>query len=530
MARAVAMIIVCEKCSTKFKVADEKIKPGGVKVRCSKCKSIFKVNAATELAPSPSSSDEDVNLNFNLDDDPTVKTKTPKKKNIQNLNLAKEDLGLEIEIDSPGIEETKKTKPPPKKKPLDLNAADLGLDLEPSAPPKKKKKAKKAKKAKPPEPPKEDLFEQPSEDSVSGPSNDEALMNQSESPGLDASLAGEAAEIEAIDKGLEDLLKDPNKPSEDLLDPFDAADSDLPLTMPDDIDLNSLVDEKQTEGRSPVLKEFEDPFAGQIQDPLVKNPPGKITDDGIELVGSSKLKEDPRSIPLDTKTPSVDLTPSRPRPVPPITSKSKVSAATLAFPQDKSSAFGRFLAFLLFLVLLLGGVSTYVVYQVHGKFNFSKVNLATFSEFFQNAQSPGKSQTLTEEPKEENLITIYNTTTHLVRNVDDKNILIISGEAKNEYDTARSFIRVKVQIFSSSGEFITEKEVWAGNHFTRNEIYYFPDQQTIDGEYINAGEKLSNLNVQPENSIPFQIIVFNPPENWKEFKAVPSFSQPAFGN
>jgi predicted Zn finger-like uncharacterized protein len=37
------MIVQCEACQTRFRLADEKIKPGGIKVRCSKCKEVFTV-------------------------------------------------------------------------------------------------------------------------------------------------------------------------------------------------------------------------------------------------------------------------------------------------------------------------------------------------------------------------------------------------------------------------------------------------------------------------------------------------------
>ena len=35
------MIIQCQACSTKFRVGDEKVKPPGIKVRCSKCGEVF---------------------------------------------------------------------------------------------------------------------------------------------------------------------------------------------------------------------------------------------------------------------------------------------------------------------------------------------------------------------------------------------------------------------------------------------------------------------------------------------------------
>jgi len=42
------MIVQCEACQTKFRLADEKVKPGGTKVRCSKCKEVF-----TVMPPAP---------------------------------------------------------------------------------------------------------------------------------------------------------------------------------------------------------------------------------------------------------------------------------------------------------------------------------------------------------------------------------------------------------------------------------------------------------------------------------------------
>ena len=35
------MIIQCQACNTKFRVGDDKVKPPGIKVRCSKCGEVF---------------------------------------------------------------------------------------------------------------------------------------------------------------------------------------------------------------------------------------------------------------------------------------------------------------------------------------------------------------------------------------------------------------------------------------------------------------------------------------------------------
>jgi predicted Zn finger-like uncharacterized protein len=65
------MIVQCEACQTRFRLADEKIKPGGTKVRCSKCKEVFSV-----MPPEPEPVEETVDFgSFNMeevaDDAPT---------------------------------------------------------------------------------------------------------------------------------------------------------------------------------------------------------------------------------------------------------------------------------------------------------------------------------------------------------------------------------------------------------------------------------------------------------------------------
>ena len=45
------MIVVCTGCSAKFRVADEKVGPRGVRLRCPKCRTVFAVERPVELAP-----------------------------------------------------------------------------------------------------------------------------------------------------------------------------------------------------------------------------------------------------------------------------------------------------------------------------------------------------------------------------------------------------------------------------------------------------------------------------------------------
>ena len=57
------MIVQCEACQTRFRLADEKVKPGGTKVRCSKCKVVF-----TVTPPEPELAEDAVDFDsFNME-------------------------------------------------------------------------------------------------------------------------------------------------------------------------------------------------------------------------------------------------------------------------------------------------------------------------------------------------------------------------------------------------------------------------------------------------------------------------------
>jgi predicted Zn finger-like uncharacterized protein len=57
------MIVQCEACQTRFRLADEKVKVGGIKVRCSKCKEVF-----TVMPPEPEPVEETVDFgSFNME-------------------------------------------------------------------------------------------------------------------------------------------------------------------------------------------------------------------------------------------------------------------------------------------------------------------------------------------------------------------------------------------------------------------------------------------------------------------------------
>lgn len=62
------MIVQCPECRTKFKLADEKVTPKGVKIRCSSCKHIFVVRKEAEQAPPAPPPQSAGKSDFSVDD------------------------------------------------------------------------------------------------------------------------------------------------------------------------------------------------------------------------------------------------------------------------------------------------------------------------------------------------------------------------------------------------------------------------------------------------------------------------------
>jgi len=171
-----------------------------------------------------------------------------------------------------------------------------------------------------------------------------------------------------------------------------------------------------------------------------------------------------------------------------------------------------------------------MVYKVHGDFDLTKINGDTFSAFFKSSPAPIENQPR-KKPKKviKNRIAIQNSATNVIRNINNESVLIISGNAINQHPTPRKYIRVKVSIYSSAkaaeNDLVAEKEVWAGNTFSRKKIANFLDQESIDRAFHYTGRNSINLNIASGESIPFQIIVLNPPNNWREFSTTAT-SQP----
>ncbi len=97
------------------------------------------------------------------------------------------------------------------------------------------------------------------------------------------------------------------------------------------------------------------------------------------------------------------------------------------------------------------------------------------------------------------------------------NLFVVKGTVKNEYDHPRSFIKVKVNLFSKGGVLSKTKTVYCGNILSNLDIENL-DFKTITKRLMNRnGDRKSNINVKPEAEISFMAIFSNLPDDINMF-------------
>lgn len=104
-----------------------------------------------------------------------------------------------------------------------------------------------------------------------------------------------------------------------------------------------------------------------------------------------------------------------------------------------------------------------------------------------------------------------------VQSTREGQLFVVKGVVTNNYPHKRSFILIKATILDNNGDVAKRKMVYAGNIFTKNQIRELPLTVINKGLKNRYGKGRMNLNIEPDNSIPFMAIFDNLPENMSEF-------------
>jgi predicted Zn finger-like uncharacterized protein len=501
------MIIQCEVCDTRFRLADEKLKTSGTKVRCSKCKHVF-----TVMPPAPEEAEEGIDfdaMNMEAVSEPTLPPESPAIEEPASDDDDRRQEGLATAA-----------------------AADVGRDLEPD----------------------EMALDFSSlEQEMSAKSVDRGELAEEFSfaiPGPeDEETAEDLAERQSPKFTFEEPTDEPSPAVGEHVEEFDFADPSVPETAPEEFTFGEPDDEAPPDfpdkpasaalneefGMADGIEEFtfddepeedEEVVADQWRDEPAfddtafdfdepafdTEPPGATAstrDDDLQF-GEINLKspsgeqtphfggEDDFSGASLSREESRERAPApkipRPRQSPPprMYDDSPLEAPAI----KRKSPLSRILFLLTLLLLALGSAAGYF-YLEDGSLDINRI-LQRFTG---------------ETPPEvaEHKIGINILGSSYVNNRHAGQLLVVQGEAVNNFPTARSAITVKGLLVDANGKTLFQQTVSCGNPLDKTTVSKVPFSKIEEAMNNQFGDSLSNMNVASGVSIPFTIVFRNLP-------------------
>jgi predicted Zn finger-like uncharacterized protein len=132
-------------------------------------------------------------------------------------------------------------------------------------------------------------------------------------------------------------------------------------------------------------------------------------------------------------------------------------------------------------------------------------------------------------PVEAGRITLRSVDAAYVKSKKLGTLLVISGEAVNEYNKPRASIQVKGMIFGADGEEVVSKSAFCGNPLTKEQLATM-SMDKIEAAMTNQfGDSLANMEVAPGDSIPFVIVIPKPDKGATDYGVEPAGSTVATG-
>ena len=132
-------------------------------------------------------------------------------------------------------------------------------------------------------------------------------------------------------------------------------------------------------------------------------------------------------------------------------------------------------------------------------------------------------------PPESGKISVRAITSAFVKNSTAGELLVVSGEAFNEYSAPRAALQVMVTVFDSTGQKVTSKNAYGGNPLTKEQLETLPLDK-IEAAMANPfGDSLANMGVAPGKSIPFVVVLANISAGARDFSVKSAGSTVAAG-
>jgi predicted Zn finger-like uncharacterized protein len=133
------------------------------------------------------------------------------------------------------------------------------------------------------------------------------------------------------------------------------------------------------------------------------------------------------------------------------------------------------------------------------------------------------------ETVEAGRITVRSVEASFIKNKKAGDLLVISGEAVNEYTSPRAAIQVKGIVFGADGEEVSSKSAFGGNPLSKEQLSTMT-MDKIEAAMANQfGDSLANMEVAPGAAIPFVIVLPKPSKGATDYGVEPAGSTVATG-
>ncbi|MDO9530082.1 MAG: DUF3426 domain-containing protein [Syntrophales bacterium] len=169
---------------------------------------------------------------------------------------------------------------------------------------------------------------------------------------------------------------------------------------------------------------------------------------------------------------------------------------------------GKVLAYIVIVILVLGGVYMYLFPQM------GKEVLDQVSRYMSTDTPEKKDKSIDVKVGSVNFVDVKE---RLIKNFILGDILVIQGTVVNKYEHSISKVKVRGKILNAAKEVLDEVEFYCGNLLTDEELGHLTGKEIAEELSIQIGSDISNDNIAPEGEIPFMIVFTNPPKEAVEF-------------
>jgi predicted Zn finger-like uncharacterized protein len=480
------MVIQCSACDTRFKIADDKLKAGGVKVRCSKCQEIFTVMPPEE-EPVAETAVED-----------PAQESAPSESDWADLNASFDtpdtsDDGQEEEPESGGWD--------------NIGGESASESTEDAAP----------------------SFDDFSfgDDEPAGPPADEFSF------GVDSST-GEETPSDEFSFG--DTAADDEPESEPVI-------SEDAFAFSGSVTTDDILEESHGQGiqndfafddnDSPEIAAAggNDDFDwddGGVESDSFNFDAASDEDENLDFSGIS-LQEDepepaPTPAPVPPPAPAAEPESKRPESAkgPQKSAPSKKRPIKGRHSAKKKGPWGSLVALVLFLALVLGG-SLYGMQRMgFWSGDFAELGAADYSGFAQTLWTRANAQiqamlggSAAVEPV--GTIGVVEMSGRFIDNKSAGRLFVIDGKVRNDFPKSRSAIAIRGLLYNAAGKPVANQKVFCGNALSTAELSSLPVEKLLERGKNQFGDSLSNLDVAPQATLPFTIVFGKTPKDIVEF-------------